>query len=159
MNLRAFSWFRSGHNVDTVQPVLPIVPNESAMVPQSAPVPITDKQDLSKDVRMALRHLHDPAYLGTVKSLSSTVPGKTIWERGLNLQQRLICAMQALDAANVSDKPQAVRHYQILWLLYYEGKSRQHIMQELALSERHYERKLREAVAALTAHWQVANTK
>ena len=96
------------------------------------------------------------AYPGGLAALSAGLPGETVWERGQQLQQALIRAMRALEPDRGAANPQALQRYQILWRLYHEGDSRAAIIQDLALSERHYERHLREGIEMLAAQWQGA---
>lgn len=113
----------------------------------------TDLQ-LYRELRLALRSLHDPARLGTLHALACGLPGETAWQRGEALQQQLIQAIQRLEPHGDESYANQWQHYQILWRLYCEGQSRLDIMQELSLSERHYQRHLHDALVVFVAQWQ-----
>ncbi len=113
----------------------------------------TDLQ-LYRELRLALRSLHDPARLGTLHSLACGLPGETAWQRGEALQQQLIQAIQRLEPHGDDSYANQWQHYQILWRLYCECQSRLDIMQELSLSERHYQRHLHDALVVFVAQWQ-----
>ena len=116
----------------------------------------TNNSDLQlyRELRLALRSLHDPARLGTLHSLACGLPGETAWQRGEALQQQLIQAIQRVEPHGDESYANQWQHYQILWRLYCEGQSRLDIMQELSLSERHYQRHLHDALVVFVAQWQ-----
>jgi uncharacterized membrane protein (DUF485 family) len=105
------------------------------------------------ELRLALRNLHDPVRLGS-SVLARGLPGDTAWQRGQVLRQQLIDTMQRLEPRGEESYANQRQYYQILWLLYSEGKSRLEIMQSLSLSERHYQRHLHEALVVFVAEWQ-----
>ena len=128
-------------------PLLSFTPSST---PDSDP-----QQELLNAVRLALRHLHNPARLGTISLLAAGLPGDTPWQRGVALQGKLIDAMQRLSCCGVNQQNTPWLCYQILWRLYHEGQTRFVIMRELSLSERHYQRQLREGLAMIVAQWQM----
>ena len=151
-------------------PETPNVPNEIAKTTQScADQEVTDSAatdneqlvednssdlQLYRELRLALRSLHDPARLGALHSLACGLPGDTAWQRGEALQQQLIQAIQRLEPHGDESYANQWQHYQILWRLYCEGQSRLDIMQALSLSERHYQRHLHDALVVFVAQWQ-----
>jgi hypothetical protein len=111
-------------------------------------------QELFAALRLALRHLHNPARLGAIGVLADALPGDTPWQRGKALQQQLIGAIQRLAPAADEKHGTLWQRHQILWRLYHEGHHRTAIMRELSLSERHYQRQLHEALDMIVAQWQ-----
>jgi hypothetical protein len=113
-----------------------------------------NNEQLYRELRLALRSLHDPARLSAFHSLADDLPGETAWQRGEALQQQLIQAIQRLEPNGDESYANQWQHYQILWRLYCEGQSRLDIMRELSLSERHYQRHLHDALVVFVAQWQ-----
>ena len=148
----------SAHSL-TEDSVTQVSRGQNAVEPDSASKALSDEgndnnEQLYRELRLALRSLHDPARLSAFHALADDLPGETAWQRGEALQQQLIQAIQRLEPNGDETYANQWQHYQILWRLYCEGQSRLDIMQELSLSERHYQRHLHDALVVFVAQWQ-----
>ena len=135
----------------TAEQVASTVDEEQGVVAQLAVWP------LRQELRWALRHLHDWPSLGN-SPLAKQVPGATPWQRGEALHDVFVKAIQDLRPPEADPDDPAWRQYVILEQHYVEARARPSLLPELALSERQYQRELRNGIDALSARlariWQ-----
>jgi predicted ATPase len=107
---------------------------------------------LARQLRDALAHLHDPAYLQT-HPLSRAVAGPAMdhAQRGRALRRWLLDAVEALQPVDAAAQPHARRSYELLRLRYVEALDRGAVERELGIAKTQYYRTHSQALEALAS--------
>src|SRR5262245_16527948 len=122
----------------------PVACPRSTTAQRGRPVPIDQR-----DLRRALAHLHDPVFLGTLRSASAVAPTGRLVPPGLTLQCLL---MRAIDRLAPSDSRGPARHGRaglVLRLRYLDGCSPEEVQRRLVIGKSQYYREHDQGVEAL----------
>jgi CheY-like chemotaxis protein len=110
------------------------------------------KETFAEQVKDALLHLYDVAYLPQLELTHIFAKDETpTWqERARNLRRTLIRAIESLDpGSHLSPRARERRSYIVLYNRYVRSMQTWEVMEELAISERHYWREHKKAFDAL----------
>ncbi len=120
-----------------------------------------DRGDMLEQVRDALRHLHDYAYLQThpLARFTSQEQSNDAWNVGRRLSQALQEAIASLQPGHTSSATApAQRRHRLLTLRYLDELETPAVQQALAISRSTYQRELAAALEAVTSlirsRWQ-----
>jgi ATP-dependent Clp protease ATP-binding subunit ClpA len=115
-------------------------------------------EEFTRQVRDALRHVHDRARLQThsLAQIASGQTGRRSAGRGKRLQEDLIQAIEALrPGTGVRTDSLAARRYQLLAQRYLEGQDVADVQKQLAIGKTEYYAELQQALDAVASYlWE-----